>query len=1366
MMRSLIAAFVRRNILANLITIGVIATGLVSLLGIRREAFPNVDFDIVVITVLYPGASPQEVEKLVTYPIEKEVKAVDGIKRSTSSSLEGRSGILITIDPNKKDKKQVVQDIKDAVDRAKTQLPEDAEEPIITEITSSRQPIIELSLTSLKPCEINQNENCISPPDKPLTESELRQLAKNLEEELELISDVASINRRGYRNREIFVEILPEKMALLNISADDIVNQLRARNVSFPGGTVTEGQKEYAVRTVKEFETLEEIENLILRSNDFGGSIRLRDVAIIRSDFEKRTVIEKTDGKPAIVLTVLKRESGDAIRLVDRVLQTVENFKKSAPKALQITPMNDLSFYIKRRLNVLVGNVTIGLFLVIGSLFLFLGWRTSIMVALGIPFSFAFTFMLMGSFGVTLNLISLFGLVIVSGMLVDDAIVIGENIYRYLEQGHDSEKAAIEGTTEMVGPVTTAVTTTMAAFAPLLMVGGIMGKFMWSLPTMVIFALLGSLLESYFVLPSHMHDIYHGVKIKKAEHEKKLETKLYRFLVKLYRPAISWAYDHRYLVLLFTLALFLISVALIPVIGFILFPKSGIEIIFIKAEAPQGISLDEMERRMRSVEEIVKKLPKEELQNFTTRIGIIQENVNDPFTKRGKNYATLTLYLTPENQRKRKASEIINYLQAQLNPDMPVLIFEKHRDGIFYMNNQGIVKIYDPKSSKFISTKKFSSEPVIGASLIKEKNHLIFYNGINQIKGINLPNQQELFTLEISLRSYESPLFFSTAPQGDFALLYTSLGNFFYISLPDGKKFKVASPGGRILNLAFLEAEKEFVLTTDNGTLEFYNYRKEKPKKDFVIKEDFSVEKEPNGKLSFSNKKKRLPTLANFSLNKEKLVISGFDGSIRVLDTNNKNFTNRFVFKDKPVYFAFLNHTDKLYVFYKDEFLIYDLLAKKIIQEKEFFGIIQKQIDGFLAGFKGLFAYYSENNVNILQFPENYIEKLEFAQAGGGPPVGAPVQLEIKGDDFAILRKIADFAKERLQLIDGVYDVRDNWEEGKEEFHVEIDEKRAMMAGITVAQIANSLQTAFEGRVATKIREADEEIEIRVIFPEELRERLNSLNKVKVRNALGNLVSITELATFRKEPGVSVITHADFRRTIYVRANIDEKRNSSVNVNRQIIGELKDYLKKFPGYTLKAGGEFEDTQESMRDLTKAFGVALLGILIILVLQFGNLRHPRVVMLAIPLGMIGASLAFFFHKILFFPNLVFSFLASMGIIGLAGVVVNDSIVLIDFINKLRKAGLKKRDAVISAGIYRLRAVLLTTITTVFGLFPTAYGIGGDDPFLRPMALAMGWGLAFATFITLIVVPIYYSIWEDRGFVFHTAISKKFPRRKNG
>lgn len=279
-----------------------------------------------------------------------------------------------------------------------------------------------------------------------------------------------------------------------------------------------------------------------------------------------------------------------------------------------------------------------------------------------------------------------------------------------------------------------------------------------------------------------------------------------------------------------------------------------------------------------------------------------------------------------------------------------------------------------------------------------------------------------------------------------------------------------------------------------------------------------------------------------------------------------------------------------------------------------------------------------------------------------------------------------------------------------------------------------------------------------------MRNELNTLNEVMVRNNFGNLIPITRLASFERTPGIAQITHKNGRRVIYVRANLDEQKTSSVDVNRAMENLLGPIIKEYPGYSFRSGGEYEDTQESLSGLGKAAVIAILGITSILVLLYGNLRHPRVVLAVIPFGLIGVLIVFYLHKLTIMPQLTFSFLATMGIIGLTGVVVNDSIVLVDFANRLRKAGLSTKEAIFEAGIYRLRPVLLTTITTVLGLLPTAYGLGGDDPFLKPMALALAWGLLFATGVTLIIIPIYYSIWDDRGYIFRMTFNQRFLTKK--
>ena len=329
-MKKLIEYLVKRSLLGNLLTVAIIIAGIIALATMKREAFPNVDFDIIVITVPYPGASSQEVESLVTIPIEKKIKSIEGIKKSSSTSIEGRSAVVVTLEANIEDKGRTVQEIKDAVDLAKIEFPEDAEDPVVTEIKTGRQGVIEIALGFKDKTKFD--------------ELKLRAYADQLADKIETLPDTALVDIRGYREREIHVEILPDQLAFYNISGDEIAEALRNRNLNFPGGNVQDKGREYGIRTLKEFQNLGEIKNLTVRANDLGGSVKVKDVAFVRNDFENQKLIEKAGGDQAIILTALKKESGDIITLVDSIFEKIDEFKQTADEELSIFTFNDLSF--------------------------------------------------------------------------------------------------------------------------------------------------------------------------------------------------------------------------------------------------------------------------------------------------------------------------------------------------------------------------------------------------------------------------------------------------------------------------------------------------------------------------------------------------------------------------------------------------------------------------------------------------------------------------------------------------------------------------------------------------------------------------------------------------------------------------------------------------------------------------------------------------------------------------------------------------------------------------------------------------------------------------------------------------------------
>jgi len=1046
-MLAIIEFFLRRSIFGNILTVILIGWGIYVGLTINREALPNIDFDIVLVTTVFPGASPEEVEKLITNPIEDQLKSVEGIKEIRSSSIENRSGITVIIDPDTKNPRKVVQDIRSAVDRV-TDLPADVDKPLVLEITSSLTPVIEVSLFA--------DENKID-------YRTLREQAEILENALKQIDGVARIDRRGWLNREYIVKLDPIKIKNNYVGIEQILAGLKQRNINFPGGEVIINGASQVLRTVGELLEPQDIENFFIRSNELGQGIRIRDVGKVVDGFEEPLYIYRTNGKIAIDLIVLKKEKGDIIRVVEEVKKVANNYKQKLPEGIEVEFINDLSYYVKRRLDVLFNNAIGGFILVVGALFFFMGWRTALMVALAIPVSLGAALIIFNALGVTLNLISMVGMIIVVGILVDDAIVVSENFYRYLEEGYSTLEAAIKGTSEVVAPVFASVITTIVSFAPLLFVTGIFGKFLFTIPLVVIITLSASLFESFFILPSHLYDIN-----KYASHENEIKGEsgyFYRFRKKIYEPALAWVINHRWQTLIALVVLFITSIVLQVTVGKFKLFTGAIEAFIIKMKADPSTPLEDMDRFNQYISKYVETLPKEEIENFRTATGIVQQNPTDPFTKRGSNYAMAIIYLTPENKRKRSGEEIVNQVREEIS-----------------------------------------------------------------------------WLLDA--------------------------------------KFK------------------------DNANLKQNPY---KPK----------------------------------------------------------------------IFPEFMNLSGKL-------------------------------------------------------------ENLQVDLIRGHPPTGKPVAIEIRGKDYDVLEKIGEEFKERLAKIKGVQNIDDDHELGKKEIHLKIDELTAAITGVSVENIALAVNTAFRGTAPTTIKKGTEEIDVRVRFDDSYHKNIQTINHIYVLNTMGQLIPIKPLVKFETKQGYVALNHIDADRSLIVLADIDEKTTTSAQVNKEIQKFMNQIIEKYPGYTVKLGGENKDTEESLESLRKALIVGVLVNFLILSSLFGSILLPFTILMTIPFAIIGVILAFIAH------GQPISFLALVGFVGLSGVIVNGAIVMIDFAQSLRKnnPNMSIEEVALKAGSMRLRAVILTTLTTVLGLLPTAYGIGGRDPFLVPLALAFAWGLMFSTLLTLFIIPVLY------------------------
>ena len=647
--------FARRNLLAYVITLVIVLLGLSSLATIKRDSFPSVEFGELLVTTTYPGASPEDVELMVTNEIEKEIKEVTGIKRYMSWSMENVSTIHIVIDPDVADEDKVIREIREAVSRV-TDLPEEVtESPLVTELGTSSFPMIEIGLAGELPY------------------GELREIARRFEKKLENIGGVSRVERYGYRAREVKVELSPRALERNEVSLAEVVGAIRGRNIRATGGSFESYTSEKNIVTLAQFREPQEVGDVIVRTTFDGPSIKVRNLAKIRDDFEEENVMSRVNGEKAISFIAFKSESADIVRTVDAIKAMAEQEKQLLPEGAELMISNDESKYVKERFSIVLNNGFIGLSLVMLVLATFLNLRVAFWVALGIPVAILGTIFMLPMFGSFLDSITMTAMVLVLGIIVDDAIIISESIYRHYEHGMEPKQAAEQGLKAVFKPVITTILTTFLAFAPLFYMPGMLGKFVYVIPLVITLALLVSLVESTLALPAH---IASGMKpgggvSKRSGMFDRMRHGYQGVLVKLLR----WRYV---LVLLFFSGLAGSLGYAYKFMDFILFPSSTAERFMVLVETPVGTSLQATSDITREVEKIVSELGKAELDSFVTRIG----TYGDIGSSERENNAAVYVSLTSYGSRARTADEIVESLRQKTDQLEGV-------ERVFYMIDSG-----------------------------------------------------------------------------------------------------------------------------------------------------------------------------------------------------------------------------------------------------------------------------------------------------------------------------------------------------------------------------------------------------------------------------------------------------------------------------------------------------------------------------------------------------------------------------------------------------------------------------------------------------------------------------------------------------
>lgn len=482
-MRKLISYFIKYHVAVNVIVIAFAVFGIFGALSLNSSFFPLTDSKNISINIIYPGASPQEVEEGIVLKIEDNLKGLDGVDRVTSVSRENSGNINVEIEKGK-DIDFMLLEVKNAVDRVPT-FPTGMEPLVVSKVEAVR-PTITFAISG---------ENI------PLTT--LKQIGRQVENDLRAIEGISQISFAGYPEEEIEIAVNESSLLAYNISFNEVSQAVSRANILTTGGTIKTADEEYLIRANNRSYYGDELSNIIIRADETGTTVRLKDVATIRDRFAETANATFYDGNPSVSVTITSTNTEDLIGSAEKVKEYIEDFNIKYSN-VQLNVVSDLSTTLVQRTELLTENAIIGMILVLIFLSLFLNTRLAFWVAFGLPVAFLGMFMLAPFFNVTINVLSLFGMIIVIGILVDDGIVIAENIYQHYEKGKKPIRAAIDGTMEVIPPIVSAIITTILAFSIFLFLDGRIGDFFGEVSVIVVLTLGISLIEALIILPAHL----------------------------------------------------------------------------------------------------------------------------------------------------------------------------------------------------------------------------------------------------------------------------------------------------------------------------------------------------------------------------------------------------------------------------------------------------------------------------------------------------------------------------------------------------------------------------------------------------------------------------------------------------------------------------------------------------------------------------------------------------------------------------------------------------------------------------------------------------------------------------------------------
>lgn len=597
----MIAWFTRNGVAANLIMLILVVGGVASYFVVKRELFPTFSLDLVTIRVPYLGASPEEVEEAVIVRIEEAIQGVDGIKEMNSVAQEGFGSVNVTVDKGYEIGK-IKDEIKTRVD-AITTFPANTERPIVDEPLIPKE-VIRISVYG------------------DASEKEIKKIADRVRDDLVKLDGISQADVQGVRDYEISIEVSESVLRNYDLSFDQVVQAVRGSSIDLPGGLIKADGGEISLRTKEQDYVGSDFRSIVLLANPDGGKLTLGDVATVRDGFADQDMVTLFNGKPAAI--VLVKEVGDEnpLDISELVYEYVEEAMETwVPEGIALEAWSDSSYYLQGRIDMLVENGLIGFALVLIALAIFLRPTLAFFVAIGIPVSFLATIAIAPVLGITINLLSLFAFILVLGIVVDDAIVIGESVFTEFQKNGPGVESAVKGAHRVSMPVTFAVITTAVAFLPVFFLPGMIGKFMYTIPVVVIPTLVFSLIQSKLVLPYHLSlchvgDKEHRSKLNPLSRlQRKFSDGMERFIENVYMPILDKALKFRWLTLSLFVSALLLSFSLVAfgAIRFVFFPSVPSDYIFLELKMAEGTPIQETSKAINRIDKAIDEIAEEQM---------------------------------------------------------------------------------------------------------------------------------------------------------------------------------------------------------------------------------------------------------------------------------------------------------------------------------------------------------------------------------------------------------------------------------------------------------------------------------------------------------------------------------------------------------------------------------------------------------------------------------------------------------------------------------------------------------------------------------------------------------------------------------